>query len=141
MFTTEMREKHCNEVTLKDIRLPTIKSLLTFMYSDTVSSNEITTDLLAAAEFYELLKLKRMCEEVLINRLDTCNVARLWLCGYFYNAEDLEFFSTAFMAKQWALLVKDEEVQAIYKEHSNLAIMISKLLSSDETGSSTTSPN
>ena len=82
-----------------------------------------------------------MCEEVLINRLDTCNVARLWLCGYFYNAEDLEFFSTAFMAKQWALLVKDEEVQAIYKEHSNLAIMISKPLSSDETGSSTTSPN
>ena len=140
MFTTEMREKHNNEIALKGIQLSTVKSLLAFMYSDTVDGDEITTDLLAAAEFYEVLKLKRKCEKRLITELDTCNVARLWLCGYFHNAEELECTSIAFMARNWDLLIKDEEVQTLCKEYPCLAVMITKLLSStDETGYSTDS--
>ena len=131
MFTTDMIEKHSNEIILKDIQLPTLKSLLTFMYSDDVDSDEITTDLLAAAEFYELLKLKDICEDRLITMLDVCNVGSLWLCGYLHNAEKLEFKSTAFMARHWQLLIEDEEVQTICKDYSHLAIMISKLLSSN----------
>ena len=131
MFTTDMIEKHSNEIILKDIQLPTLKSLLTFMYSDDVDSDEITTDLLAAAEFYELLKLKDICEDRLITMLDICNVGSLWLCGYLHNAEKLEFKSTAFMARHWQLLIEDEEVQSLCKQYSYLPIIISKLLSSN----------
>ena len=129
MFTSDMKEKHSHEIVLNDIQIATMKSLLTFIYSDTVDDHELTTELLAAADFYDLIKLKVMCEESLITTIDISNVARLWLYGYLHSATRLECEATAFMAMNWKELIEAEDVRNLCHKFPNLTINISKLLS------------
>ena len=129
MLTSDMKEKHSHEIVLNDIKMETMKSLLTFIYSDKIDDHELTTELLAAADFYDLIKLKVMCEESLITTIDVSNVARYWHYGYLHSATRLECEATAFMAMNWKELIEAEDVRNLCHQFPNLTINISKLLS------------
>ena len=129
MLTTDMQEKNSAEIVLHDINLSTAKSLLSFMYSEKVDNCEITTDLLAAADFYEVPLLKAVCKSHLLKILDFSNVAQIWLCGYLHSDVELECKTIAFMARHWEELLEDEQIQTLVDEYPDLTYFISKLLS------------
>ena len=64
-----MKEKQSKKIVIEDFNPRTVAQMLKFMYTGDVSvddmEEDLTMDLLRAADFYELDGLKKMCEETL----------------------------------------------------------------------------
>ena len=131
MFTTDMEEKKSNDVFIEDVDIQTLKSLLSFMYSDVIPETEITVQLLAASDKYEVMRLREICEEKLSLSVDIENVAEIWHVAYLHNVEELEQDALAFMAVNWKKLRHDEKVKKLIKTCPHLTETISALLSDE----------
>ncbi|XP_073821410.1 speckle-type POZ protein-like [Musca autumnalis] len=71
MFEHEtMAEYKTNQIIINDFEPAVIRELLTFIYTDTAPNIEVLVrELLAAADKYNVGKLKRLCESVLNNNI------------------------------------------------------------------------
>ena len=132
MFSNNMMEKDMQEISLQDINLRTLKWLLNYMYGKEVPSKELTPELLAAANVYEIPLLEKLCIEELLHTLEWDNVVKIWRTAYLHNVEELASTAVAFMAKNWNMLAEDKEVQKLIQAYPNLLLLVSKLLSENE---------
>jgi len=128
MFMSNMKESKSNEIELKEIDLDTIKSMLLFMYRDEIEDEKITVDLLAAADMYEVLRLKNICSIRLAKTIDIQNVAQIWLCAYLHDEEDLAHISMIFMVKRWKELAKQADIRELGKKYPELLFTVSTLM-------------
>ena len=72
MFSVEMKEKTDNQVIIKDMDADTLHEMLRYIYGrKDLNLGENATDLLVAAEKYDLKELKQIClwQETLSNTL------------------------------------------------------------------------
>ena len=68
MLQADMKEKQSKKIVIEDFNPRTVAHMLKFMYTGYISVDDmedLTIDLLRAADFYELDGLKEMCEETL----------------------------------------------------------------------------
>jgi hypothetical protein len=78
MFTNGMREATQDAIVLSDIQPRTLRLLVEYLYTDSVSiTAETAVDLFIAADRYRLERLQRMCECVILNTLSTDNVCHI----------------------------------------------------------------
>ena len=72
-----MKEKEINTVTTEDFKPEVVSEMLAFIYMGNISSqdtiSEITPELLAVADKYQLDNLRSICEERLCSTLDVAN--------------------------------------------------------------------
>lgn len=129
MFASGMKESQSQEVELKDVSLETMKSVLSFMYTDKIDVKKIVPDLLRVADMYGILRLKNICSQRLSKIIGSENVAEIWEVAYFHNVEDLSHNALIFMAKNWNMLVKNTDIRKLCKDHIDLLLTISALLS------------
>ena len=132
MFSTNIYEKDEIEVLVNDHSMDTIISLLRYLYGNEIQARELTPKLLAASDFYGLMRLKEMCTYKLLHSVDWNNVGVIWKTAYLHNLEDLSNLCIAFMAKHWYSLSKDKEMKHWAKEYPNLLLVVSKLLSENQ---------
>jgi hypothetical protein len=92
MFTTNMEESRNNECTVDNIDVETFKNLLQFVYGGELPDDlaEMSIDLYAAAHFYGIENLKRICKHEVHAKLfiDTSLEAYNFACVY--DLEDLK---------------------------------------------------
>lgn len=100
MFLTNMKEKIDNQAHVIGHDLATIKTMLKYMYGKKVSDRELTPELLAAANFYEVERLRIAVENKLLDNITNNNVAKVWKTAYLTGTEDLCHSATAFIAKK-----------------------------------------
>merc|ERR1719412_14522 len=124
-------EKKTNEVVIEDVDIETLKSMLRFMYSNKIQDDQITTDLLAASDKYEVMRLRSICEEKLSESLCMENVAEVWQTAYMHNAKELQQDSVVFMAANWRKLRRSEKIKELIEIYPHLTIPISALLADD----------
>ena len=74
MLTTGMKEAATNSVEVPDFCSKTMRELLRFIYCGEIEIPEGATDLIFAAEKYEVLELKEICIDRLISDLSDENV-------------------------------------------------------------------
>lgn len=129
MFASNMKEATDNEVYLHNTDFNTLKTLLKFMYKDTVDENIITLELLRAADFYEVMRLRSICSNKLSNTINFENVGAVWETAYMYNIQELTEDCVIYMARNWKHLLKDEKIRQLCKKHYELPMTISALLS------------
>merc|ERR1711894_586670 len=127
MFASPMKEAKEKEVVLKEIDFETLKSVLTFMYTDVISNEKIDVQVLAAADMYEIIGLRKICCSRLSNILNLTNVAEIWLSAYQHNIKELAHDAVAFMAINWKTLAKDETIKQLAQKYPNLLFTISTL--------------
>ena len=132
LFATYLIEKNNMEYQLNDHSLETIISLLKYLYGQDIPSRELTPELLAASDFYGVLRLKEMCIYKLAYNINWKNVSTIWKTAYLHNLEDLSHMAIAFMAKHWNRLSEEENIQLLVEEYPNLILVISKLLSENQ---------
>ena len=65
--------------------METLKSLLHFIYTDEISEEKITVDLLGASDVYDVLRLKDICCTKLMHDLSVKNVGKIWHNAYVHN--------------------------------------------------------
>ena len=72
MFQVNMKENLTNRVEITDIELPVVQEMFTFIYTGNslkLNLKDMASKLLFAADKYQLVRLKRMCEETLSRNL------------------------------------------------------------------------
>ena len=88
-----MRENLTNHVEITDIELPVVQEMLTFIYtgnSPKLNLKNMASKLLFAADKYQLVRLKRMCEETLSRNLTVENVSQTLALAEMHNATQLK---------------------------------------------------
>lgn len=77
MFSVDMIEKRDSEVTINDMSVETVKSLLDFIYSNECQEDAMDEELMYAAEKYEITELKETVARHLTMKADDENALEL----------------------------------------------------------------
>ncbi|XP_065219097.1 speckle-type POZ protein B isoform X4 [Planococcus citri] len=91
MFEHEMEERKQNRVAITDVDQDVLKEMLRYIYTGKSQNLEkMADDLLAAADKYDLGRLKIMCEEALCTNLSIENAADILILADLHSAEQLK---------------------------------------------------
>jgi speckle-type POZ protein len=129
----DMRESTARRVRVDDMRASTFRAMIRFIYTDELPIKAIRNDasqrackdkcaakrrvamacdLLAAADRYDLEKLRLMCEEVLYESMDAASVVPTLLVAHGrYNCRQLEASCIEYLASEAAVRATDEYKQ------------------------------
>jgi len=82
MLTVDMKEKNSSEVHIEDVTADVMEELLQFIYKGKSSNfDKYVTDLLFAADKYQIDSLKEQCEKKLISSIESGNCFSLLIIG------------------------------------------------------------
>ena len=102
MFGCGMRESSATEVVVDDIDKDVFQEILRFIYSGHVSLEMLETQpmqLLAAADKYDLYRLKCICENLLFERMTCEDCADVLVAADMHNASALKSRCLSFMTE------------------------------------------
>ena len=110
MFSVEMKEKIDNQVVIKDMDADTLGEMLGYIYgcSANVNTGEKATNLLIAAEKYDLKELKQICENSLCLSLDVDNVVDRLILADLHCASNLHALALRFIKENGESIVDQE---------------------------------
>ena len=100
MFEHDMKEKQERKVLIADLNSSTVEDLVHFMYTDTVEST-VTTELLLAANKYQIPRLKTLCEEDMVTNLNIDNAAQCLFYAKLYDAVQLYCAAKHFIVRHF----------------------------------------
>ncbi|XP_057319523.1 speckle-type POZ protein-like isoform X2 [Microplitis mediator] len=128
MFSHEMIEKKENKITIPNITPDIFEKVMEYIYTDEVSGlAEIADDLLKAADKYQILSLKNICQESLSETLNLENAFELMTLADRHSAEPLLEFITDFLVNNIKKNNIDiEDFENFEKSHSSLAFKVMK---------------
>ncbi|XP_057318309.1 speckle-type POZ protein B-like [Microplitis mediator] len=126
MFAHEMKEKRDSEVAIPDIDPEIFREMLEFIYTDEINILDTNAaDLLEAADKYQLLKLKSLCEESLSKSCRIDNAIKLIILADLHNANQLLEFIFEFVIRNIKDVIKTPEYEVLEKSKS---LLLSKLI-------------
>ena len=78
MFKSGMRETTAKEIVIPNMKHSAFVALMRYLYSDTVTADaEVAIELYAAADMYNIERLKRSCELMVQKQIDMDSAPRL----------------------------------------------------------------
>lgn len=100
MFEHEMEEKKHNRVEIRDMDKDVLGEMLRFIYTGKANClDKMADDLLAAADKYDLERLKVMCEEALCSNLSIETAAEVLILADMHSANQLKAQAIDFINK------------------------------------------
>jgi len=100
MLEAEMKEKMTGKVEIKNMDPEVLEDLLKYIYSGLAPNiDEHPHELFAAADQYQLDKLKELCELKLCSRLDDTNCIDLLILSDLHKAQTLKTAALTFVSK------------------------------------------
>jgi len=100
MFESNMKEKLTGSVEVKNMDHRVFEDMLKYIYSGQAPNiDDHTEELFAAADQYQLEKLKEMCELKLCLKLEVPNCIDLLVLGHLYHASTLKTAALKFVSK------------------------------------------
>ncbi|KAK2161622.1 hypothetical protein LSH36_113g04013 [Paralvinella palmiformis] len=98
MFEHEMEEKKLGRVEILDVDHEVMEEMLRFIYTgEAPNLDKMADDLLAAADKYDLERLKVMCEEALCSSLVVDNVSEVLVLADLHSAQQLKTHAIDFI--------------------------------------------
>ncbi|XP_038959269.1 TD and POZ domain-containing protein 2-like [Rattus norvegicus] len=123
MFEHEMLESLTNRVEIHDIHLQVFKEMMAFIYTGKaphLHSHSMATDLLAAAEMYDLQDLKVMCEDSLCRNLSVKNAVPTLILADLHSTEHLKTRVMDFIILHASEVSKTLEWKSMVESHPHL---------------------
>jgi len=100
MLESNMKEKITGDIEIKNMDHEVLEDLLKYIYSGFAPNiEEHAVELFAAADQYQIEKLKELCELKLCSRLDIANCIELLILGDLHSAPKLKAASLEFVSK------------------------------------------
>ena len=107
MFTNmNMNEANSGEVEIEDFKADAIETMIDFLYKQEIKDDLINTQLLLAADKYNIKKLMKLCCQKLKMKLSIENALDILLCADLTNQQDLINAASEFLRKNAGKLVK-----------------------------------
>lgn len=125
MFTNNMKESRESEITIPDIEPHIFKKILYSIYTDEVTElDENAEDLLEAADRFQLLSLKEMCEKSLCNSVTIERAITILTLAERHNAKQLIDFVADFIINNGDKVVETPEYNIMEESHPLLASIL-----------------
>jgi hypothetical protein len=107
------KEAKNGRAVIEDVELETLKSLLSFAYTDEIRNEDLTPELLVAADKYMMKALVEKCQDKLRKSLSVDNAANYFLLAYRHNANSLKAFAMKFIVDNFKSVEKTEGFRSI----------------------------
>jgi len=128
MFKGDMKENSSGVVTIDNLDPKVVTSMLYFIYTGKIPNiDEIAKDLLAAANQYQIEKLKSCCEEKLCQSLESNNCLEFLILAQVYSTPFLKKCSLEMAAKNLVDLVETNEWKEDLSDHPSLRDEVIKM--------------
>lgn len=102
MFVNNYTESTNNLIIIKDIQSCTMSTLLTFIYTDSVNENTVDCNLLYAADKYQVLRLKAICELSIARSITVDNGFEVAISSYFHGTISFQQVTIEYLGRHWA---------------------------------------
>ena len=100
MLESNMKEKMTGNIEIKNMDHEVFEDLMKYIYSGVAPNIDAhPQELFAAADLYQLEKLKELCELKLCSRFDVSNCIDLLILGDLHNAKKLKVSALEFVSK------------------------------------------
>ncbi|XP_044019268.1 speckle-type POZ protein-like [Aphidius gifuensis] len=131
MFDEEINN---NRIKIDDMKLDGAKQLLEFIYTNKKPTriNEFTTELIIAAQKYQIAGLRIMCEEILFDSLSIDNAIKTLLLARKHDINGLKDFVIKFIQTNGSIL-RSNEFKDLEKERPALAIEVFRAIAMEKT--------
>ena len=121
MFEHDMKEKQEKRVTIEDLDSKAVKSLLDFMYTDSVPIlAQLAPQLLFAANKYQIPTLKTVCEESMTANLTINNATKFLSCADLYDATQLRNAAKRFVVRNLSEIKKTDSWKTLRNQSPHL---------------------
>eukprot|EP01113_Clastostelium_recurvatum_P048892 TRINITY_DN8981_c0_g1_i1.p1 TRINITY_DN8981_c0_g1~~TRINITY_DN8981_c0_g1_i1.p1 ORF type:complete len:234 (+),score=35.86 TRINITY_DN8981_c0_g1_i1:331-1032(+) len=124
-----MKESADKEVTLHDIEVAIIENMLRFMYGAPVDSAFLKANvlaLLAAADMYDIVALRTLCEKHITSSLAILNAADSLFHADKYHLQKLKEACLKFISENYLKVIESEGYKAILHTNCELVLEINK---------------
>jgi len=114
MLESNMKEKMTGDIEIKNMDHEVLEDLLKYIYSGVAPNiDSHSQELFAAADLYQLEKLKELCELKLCSRFDLSNCIDLLILGDLHNAQKLKAAALEFVSKNMQKMKTSEWKQRL----------------------------
>ena len=120
----ETDEGKTGRVIIKDLEPETLEILIKFAYTGQVDYNDLTIELLSAADKYNIQTLFKKCEMKLIENISVPNAAESFLAAYLHQANALKDVATKFIVENYEEVKKTSEMNLIIQQHPRALLEI-----------------
>jgi len=103
MFFGGLREMHQSEIILPDVSFGVFMDILRYIYSDQVNlgTADYAIEILAAANYFKLDRLKAVCENFIKNSIEVENAAYILQVATHHDASQLKRYTLEFIMEQY----------------------------------------
>ncbi|KAH0621464.1 hypothetical protein JD844_022816, partial [Phrynosoma platyrhinos] len=117
MFTSDMKEKSKNQITLSGFSPAVLESLLIYAYTSEIKITKSNVQsLLQAADLLQFLSVKKACEQFLIRHLDIDNCLGMHSFAEYHVCSELEKESRRILLSRFEEVWQQEEFLEISSE-------------------------
>ncbi|XP_057339968.1 speckle-type POZ protein-like [Microplitis mediator] len=125
IFTSNMKESRESEITIPEIKPEIFKKILYSIYTDEVTElDENAEDLLEAADRFQLLSLKKRCEESLCKSVTVERAITILTLAERHSAKQLVDFVADFIVNNGDKVVETPEYNIMEESHPSLVLML-----------------
>ena len=125
MLFQRTTENQTGRVQVPDIESETMKILLKYVYTDSITKNEISMDLFYAADKYDLKQLSLLCEKVLKSSFSTESVIDILIqCQNCLIAKNIEDSAKSFIVQNSGKIVKTASWNDLMEKNPKFAAQI-----------------
>jgi len=129
MLEADMKEKMNGDIEIKNMDKEVLEDLLKYIYSGVAPNIERHAgELFAAADLYQLEKLKEVCEVKLCSRFDLSNCIDLLILGDLHNAQKLKASALEFVSKNLQKMKTSEWKQSLITHPALIAEVMERML-------------
>merc|ERR1712098_360644 len=129
MLESNMKEKITGDIVIKNMDHEVLEDLLQYMYSGVAPNIDgHTQELFAAADQYQLDKLKELCEMKLCSRLDVNNCINLLILSDLHSASSLKAAALEYMSKNVHKMNPSEWTESLIAHPALIAEVMVKML-------------
>jgi len=117
MFSSGLRESRSNKITVTDFSFEVFQEVIRFIYTDNCNiTNETIPGLLEASNFYQLDRLKALCEDYWYLDMDISNVAHFLAISDRFNANQLKNYALEYIFGNIKDVIKTEAWKELDKD-------------------------
>jgi len=117
LYSSGMADAKAKEIIITSYSYAAFRELLRFIYTDDCQLNpQLAPELLCAAEFYRLHRLKALMEHLLSRSIDLDNACLILEISHYYGAKQLKMVTLEFILSNYETISKMSSFNEMHKD-------------------------